>query len=407
MGNVTTTWSLSGDLCVSTITTTTSPTADAADATYTCPTGFVPDGWTPPSTGVYPGDSTCVQSPAPVPTDQWTCPAGYTPLGWTSPSATKPPEHSCVTYKTVDIVVSQDAIVTSYSCGSNKTIGSEIGLDPAVCYQWTHRDNQQGSWQATGVQPQASGWSCPAGWTGPNRDHKCTQVTGTEQVVDHRTNADKSQVCAVPDSVGPACVNPPPTCTPARTNPVKADHYFCAAGYAPTGEVAATATCTKVEEGTSQNATCPVAGDVLTNGSCVTPLVPAAPVAVVPGGPAPTIDYCPNLDGVQWEGYDCAVPAAPVTAVEAATVAAPVAEPVPVVAPEPATVPEETETVTAPQPATTPAEPVTTTVPTAVQAGGGSTADDGTVPAWAFLLVALGALGLAGATTRLLKAPVR
>ena len=103
----------------------------------------------------------------------------------------------------------------------------------------------------------------------------------------------------------------------------------------------------------------------------------------------------------------CAPPEQPqaVTVVEPAVV--PPAEPVPVVAPEPATVPEETETVTAPQPATTPAEPVTTTVPTAVQAGGGSTADDGTVPAWALLLVALGALGLAGATTRLLKAPVR
>jgi hypothetical protein len=402
VGNVTTTWDLVGDFCVSTITTTASPTAAAADATYTCPAGCVPDKWSPPSTGVYPGDNTCVQFPAPVPTDQWACPAGFTAVGWTSPSTTRPPNHSCVTYKTVDVVDTQPATVTSYACGSNKTIGSDIGLDPAVCWSGLTVTTSRGR----GRRPACSrtnGWSCPAGWTGPNHDHECTQVTGTMQVIDHRTDADASKVCAVPDSVGPACVNPPPTCTPTRTNPVKADHYFCARGFTPTGEVAADATCTKVDEGTSQPATCSVLGDVLTDGQCVTPVVPVVPVVpatVVPGGPTPTIDYCPDLDGVQWEGYDCAVPAAPVTAVEAATVVIPeagtVPEETPVVAPQPGTVPEKA-------PATV---PQAATVPTAVNAGGGSSSD-GAPSLWLVALALLASATCLGATVRLASGRTR
>lgn len=391
--NVTTTWALVGNDCVATITTTANPTAVDADATYTCPTGYVPDGWSPPSTGTYPGNGKCVQSPAPEWTDQWTCPAGFTPDGWVSPSTSRPPNHSCVSYKTVDKIITQDATVTGWTCGSNKTIGSEIGLDPNVCYEWTHRHNEHGSWQATGVSPQPTGWSCPDGWSGPNRDHQCTTVDGTEQVVDQRRDPVNNPQCLVPADDDATLNHTHPRCDIGRANPIRTDHFFCPSDFTPTGEVAEETTCEMVETGTSQLATCPVAGDVLTNGQCVTP------VTVARGGPTPVIDYCPNLEGVQWEGYDCATGIAPVSAVAPAEVVAPQAGTVSpaetVAVPKPAKVPAK-----APAKATT-AAPQAATVPAAVPAGGGSSSNENAPNAWLLWAALAAALVSVGATTRL------
>jgi len=114
------------------------------------------------------------------------------------------------------------------------------------------------------------------------------------------------------------------------------------------------------------------------------------------GGTTPVVDACPNLEGVQWEGYDCNTGlAAPV---EAATVPE---EPAPVTAVEAATV-------TAPKPAKAvlPATvPAGVALPASVPAGGGSSVPS--TPAYALALLALGAMTLAASTVRLVKAPTR
>jgi hypothetical protein len=108
--------------------------------------------------------------------------------------------------------------------------------------------------------------------------------------------------------------------------------------------------------------------------------------APAPGpGPAaatvvgPEIDYCPDVAGVQWEGYDCLTGQPAPVAVEAATAVAPAT------VPEAATVPAEEPTpLTAPEAAT---------IPAAVPAGGGSSAPS--LPVWAFALIIAGTLGMA------------
>ena len=107
------------------------------------------------------------------------------------------------------------------------------------------------------------------------------------------------------------------------------------------------------------------------------------------GGPTPVKDFCPNLDGVQWENYDCNTP----VAVAAAEVAVPApAEVVPPATVEPVTVPE----------AATVAAPEAATVPAAVPAGDGSQAPS--VPMWALAMIAVGVLGAAGAGKQLVGA---
>ena len=127
----------------------------------------------------------------------------------------------------------------------------------------------------------------------------------------------------------------------------------------------------------------------LDRGCLPEPVVPVTPA----GGPTPVKDFCPNLDGVQWENYDCNTPVAVAAAEVAVPAPAEVVPPAEVVAPvEAATVPEA-ETVVAPEAAT---------VPAAVPAGDGSQAPS--VPRWALAMIAEGVLGAAGAGRQLVGA---
>jgi hypothetical protein len=129
-------------------------------------------------------------------------------------------------------------------------------------------------------------------------------------------------------------------------------------------------------------------GQAILDAGCVY-VVPAAP-APAPG-PAPAAkDFCPDLDGVQWENYDCNTPQ-----VAAAEAAAPAEPTVAVV-----TAPEASP---APASAAMPAEvavPTEQSIPTAVDAGNAPDSPDG-APAWAILMLAAGCLGAAVAATRM------
>jgi hypothetical protein len=128
--------------------------------------------------------------------------------------------------------------------------------------------------------------------------------------------------------------------------------------------------------------------------------VPQAPTT--PGGPTPVIDYCDNLPGVQWEGYDCSTGA---TKTDSAEVVVPVVVPPlagTVVPPKkPAKKPAKKPTkVTSAQPGSVDAGvaslPSSANIPSAVDAGGGSSAPSTPLLGWA--LLAAGLLGALGAT---------
>jgi hypothetical protein len=113
--------------------------------------------------------------------------------------------------------------------------------------------------------------------------------------------------------------------------------------------------------------------------------VPQAPAPAAATVVVPEIDYCPDVAGVQWEGYDCLTGQPAPVAVEAAAAVAPAT------VPEAATVPaEEPAVATAPEAAT---------IPAAVPAGGGSSAPS--LPVWAFVLIIAGTLGMAVSGKRL------
>ncbi len=142
-------------------------------------------------------------------------------------------------------------------------------------------------------------------------------------------------------------------------------------------------------------------GQRIWNAGCVY-VVPAEPALAPAPAPAPAAtDFCPDLDGVQWENYDCNTPQ-PVPA-EAAVSAAPV---VAVVAPSPATTAESVQpaAVTAPAAGTAPqvaAVPETATVPAAVPAGGGPGVP--AAPVWVACLFILSCLSAAGSAARLVS----
>lgn len=127
-------------------------------------------------------------------------------------------------------------------------------------------------------------------------------------------------------------------------------------------------------------------------GSCTLP--PPPPVVETPtsgGGPAPTVDYCPAVDGVQWEGFDCLTGIQPAAdTAPAAVVDAAVAVAVPAAATVSAEIPAAA-VVSVPQAAT---------LPSAVPAGGGSSAPNGGA-LWALAIVVAAALGAAGVGRRL------
>jgi hypothetical protein len=118
------------------------------------------------------------------------------------------------------------------------------------------------------------------------------------------------------------------------------------------------------------------------------PTPPATPPATPEppaGPPAPPTDFCPNLDGVQWENYDCNTP----QVVE--VVPTPEATPVPTVEPTPA--PAET-----PVAIPVPDKP---TVPKAVPAGDGSSQGSSWVEVLAGFLIGVVIFALGFATARL------
>lgn len=121
-----------------------------------------------------------------------------------------------------------------------------------------------------------------------------------------------------------------------------------------------------------------VDGQAIWQAGCVY-VAPAAPPPAPGPGPAP-VDFCPDLDGLQWENYDCNTPQAPV--VDTATPPPPAVGEAPVSAVMPAVVPV----------ATTP------TLPASIPAGALAPRD---APGWALLVLVLAALGAAGALARM------
>jgi hypothetical protein len=362
-GFVETTWARVGNDCVATIVTTTSPTKTPAASTYTCPEGFKPAKahgsipWTEETT-TYPGPLSCVQDPAPVPTNTWKCDTGFVPDGtWTLGQTTYPGDDTCV--KTVD--------------------------------KWKFEEATLESHRAKVSEKHSGSWVCRAGWGVPYRDADkmmCKATDGSE--VEREDPIKGEQVCAVPtalpqNGVEVACDI---ECKPAYKDPIENLQftYICPVDFTSLADpVTETSDCTKVDTNT-QTATCPVAGDVLTGGVCVTPIAPDVPESNPPAvavttPPAPTV----------------------VSAAEAA---------VPAVVPEPATVPEAEVPAAAVEAATVPeAEPVAipeaATVPQAVPAGGGSSTNENG-PNTSLLLLVFAATAIClGASARLLATRTR
>jgi hypothetical protein len=145
-------------------------------------------------------------------------------------------------------------------------------------------------------------------------------------------------------------------------------------------------------------------GQRIWNAGCeyAVPAEPAPAPALAPSSAPAATDFCPDLDGVQWENYDCNTPQA-----VAAEVTVP-AEPAIVVTAEPAAavVPESVQptAVTAPEAGTAPpvvAAPETATVPAAIPAGAGP--GDPAAPVWAVCLFVLSCLSVAGSAARLVS----
>jgi hypothetical protein len=102
------------------------------------------------------------------------------------------------------------------------------------------------------------------------------------------------------------------------------------------------------------------------------------------------VDFCPDLDGLQWENYDCNTPQSPAPE---ATVPA---EPAALVTAATAVVPQLVSTpVNAAMPAQV-AVPTEQTPPAAVDAGYGPTSAP-VSPLWAVLMILAGCLGATGA----------
>ena len=329
----------------------------------------------------------------------YSCPEGYE-AGPDFPAA-----DSCLKYET--ITVSEDRPIDTYTCPGMKKVYAEAGstlpaepedfvVPESGCYEQVGADKE---WEKTGTQPRPVYGDCAEGWTAV-RD----QCERSEQVVE------------------------------STEDPEMTTGYTCPEGFSSADDPITEQTlCTRVTI-TEQTATCPVAGDVLTNlgdeeaanWQCVTPATPAAPVSsggsavftasatasgsqdicLVDGVTTVAISYDETGTGSGPTTGDAEYLAnvATVAAVNAAITAqtpegatlgacgAPITEVPVVVNPvAPATVPAaEPEAV---------AVPAAATVPTAVAAGGGSQAP--AVPTWALALAIAGVLGAAAAGSRL------
>lgn len=117
----------------------------------------------------------------------------------------------------------------------------------------------------------------------------------------------------------------------------------------------------------------------VSSGTCPTPTPDPTP----PPQPEPPKDFCPDLEAVQWENYDCN----PVVATPEPT-PTPTVEPTPVPTPEP-TVEPTTKPTKVPAPGEVSAGvPTVATMPQAVPAGDGSTQENG-YPWFAVLIGAI------------------
>ena len=312
----------------------------------------------------------------------WQCPEGYT-------SEDDPVTETSRCFKEVEKEVIGEA------CPAGKTF-AEAGttlMDPTTeitvtgCYQKA----ADGKWQLTGVEPTPE-YGCPEGY----------------------------------EEIRNKCL--------AEADPIEVTTYVCPEGFSSSDDPITSETLCTRESTIEETATCPVAGDVLTNlgdeevanWQCVTPAAPVTPVST--GGAAVftasatasgSQDIC-LVDGVTTVAiaYDVtgtgsgpttgdaeySANVATVDAVNAAIAAqtpagatlgacgAPVTEVPVVVNPvAPATVPTAEPVAVA--------VPAAATVPTAVAAGGGSQAP--TTPIWALALAIAGVLGAVGAGGRL------
>lgn len=128
-------------------------------------------------------------------------------------------------------------------------------------------------------------------------------------------------------------------------------------------------------------------GQAILDADCVY-VVPTPPAPALAPAP-PARDFCPDLDGMQWENYDCNTPQA-----SAADVALPV-EPAAVDMPTPALAPTPTS-------AAMPAEvsvPTQQTLPSAVDAGSAPASPTGS-PIWAILVLLAACIGASATAAR-------
>ncbi|MFY9230338.1 MAG: hypothetical protein WAO50_00330 [Candidatus Nanopelagicales bacterium] len=370
-----TAWVLEGNVCVGT-TTETAPSEETSN-TWACPEGYASD--TDPVTS----ESVCSKKVDRI--QDYKCPSGYT---------------------TTDDPVTKDSDCT-------KVI--------EVNAYWKHFSKQ---------------WKCLNGYT--TTDNPVTEDSTCTKEVKADAERDGKSYC--PDSMqtrdrdhdddghGGGCT--------VYADPINTVTYGCPEGYSTSDDpVTSESTCTR-QTTEEVAASCPVAGDVLTNigdeevanWQCITPATPATPIggggaAVFTASAASSggVELC-LVDGVTttsitYDVTESATGPTPTDAQYAANVAAvdavnasiaaqtpegatlgacgaPIAEVPVVVSPVlPATVPEEPESVAVPQAAT---------VPAAVPAGGGSEAP--AMPTWALALALIAAIGGTAAASRLVTA---
>jgi hypothetical protein len=390
-----TTWELVGNVCVGT-TTETAPSEEASN-TWVCPEGYSSD--TEPVTS----ESVCSMKVDKV--QDYKCPSGYS----TSDNpVTK--DSDC----TKEVTEETDA---TWTCPDGYELIAEKGKKPKCK---TEERGEKIKW--TDATP-----TCEAGWTlnddmctRPGLDHKSSVKDGKSYCPDSMQTRDKDHD---DDGDGRGCT--------VYADPINVVTYACPEGFSSEDDPITSETTCMRETIAEETATCPVAGDVLTNlgdeeaanWQCVTPATPAAAggaavftasatasgsqdICLVDGVTTVAISYDETGTGSGPTTGDAEYLAnvATVAAVNAAITAqtpegatlgacgAPITEVPVVVNPvAPATVPAaEPEAV---------AVPAAATVPTAVAAGGGSQAP--AVPTWALALAIAGVLGAAAAGSRL------
>ena len=351
--------------------------------------------------------TTTETAPSEEASNTWVCPEGYS-------SDTEPVTSESVCSMKVDKV--QD-----YKCPSGYSTSDNPVTKDSDCTKVDERDSYRNDGK----------YKCPSGYSTTDdpitRDSVCTKV-------DHKAS-EKDGKSYCPDAMQTRDRDHDDDgdrrgCT-VYADPINVVTYACPEGFSSEDDPITSETTCMRETIAEETATCPVAGDVLTNlgdeeaanWQCVTPATPAAAggaavftasatasgsqdICLVDGVTTVAISYDETGTGSGPTTGDAEYLAnvATVAAVNAAITAqtpegatlgacgAPITEVPVVVNPvAPATVPAaEPEAV---------AVPAAATVPTAVAAGGGSQAP--AVPTWALALAIAGVLGAAAAGSRL------